>query len=166
MRNDKGSGSLCQTHTQTNAHTIQRWNVKSLSNLSSKCQSPWINFLISGGRKQTGAAEEKTSLTKEQQTFDDNYSNNGRVIYVFLCVFVCLCLIFKEPGRRVLSKLSVWYQSVNTPLTVWCIHPHRAIKHSCAWSNKTSRPIRLCIPVCACGLAAHSPYNKWQKIPN
>lgn len=35
--------------------------------LSSKCQSQRIDFLISGGRKQTAAAEDKESFIKESR---------------------------------------------------------------------------------------------------
>lgn len=35
--------------------------------LSSKCQSQHIDFLISGGRKQTAAAEDKESFIKESR---------------------------------------------------------------------------------------------------
>lgn len=46
-------------HTQSKAKTC-----KACQTCPQKCQSQRINFLISGGRKQTGAAENKAKLHK------------------------------------------------------------------------------------------------------
>lgn len=119
------------THTQN-----PKLKRAKLVNLSPKCQSQRINFLNSGGRKQTGAAENKAKLNK-------------RTVWELMPIII-------TKSRCVALPREVWHQSVNTIFTLSDAlnrsRPETSGHKTPGWSNKTDNWI------------PHSPYYKWPNI--